>query len=178
MAEVILKDIETIEVMSMSFTGPYEQAPERLHDLMAWLLRVGHPYSGAPVALFYDDPATVPAEELRGEICLPIAEDCEGFEGIVRRELPGGTMACLRVEGLVGDWTPLYAQVFQWIAENGMSMPEGEACREVYVRCPGVHDDPNVVIMEIHIPVAQPGDETEEAPQDAPEDAPEEAPEA
>ncbi len=165
MAEVIVKEIETIDVMSMAFTGPYEQAPERLHDLMAWLLRVGHPYSGAPVALFFDNPAEVPAEELRAEICLPIAEDCDGFEGIVRKELPGGPMACLRAEGIVGDWNALYAELFQWISENGHTMTEGRPCREVYVRCPGVHDDPSVAITEIHIPIGPP----EAAPEDAPE---------
>ena len=178
MVEVLVKEVETIEVMSLAFTGPYEQAPERLHDLMAWLLRVGHPYSGAPIALFFDDPRTVPVEELRAEICLPIAEECDGFEGIVRKELPGGLMATLRVEGIVADWSGLYEQIFQWMGENGHAAAPGLPCREAYVRCPGVHEEADVAITEILVPIQTPETDAAAAAAEATtEDATEQTPE-
>ena len=40
MAEVQLKDVEPMVVMSLAFTGPYDQTQEKLDEIMGWLLLV------------------------------------------------------------------------------------------------------------------------------------------
>ncbi len=54
--------------------GPYESLPETWEQFMEWLPTSGHQRIDAPALEYYrNDPATVPPQELRTEICIAIA---------------------------------------------------------------------------------------------------------
>ena len=153
MADIQVKDVELMTVMSMSFTGPYEQTQEKLAELMSWLLRVGHPHSHPPMGLYFDDPSKVAADDLRAEVCLPIEEACEPGEDIERKELPGVTVACARYEGPYNGIPQVYEEVFAWMAENGYTHAEGTPSREVFLTLYGQVDEPEQFVTEVQIPV-------------------------
>ena len=153
MAEIQIKNVPAISVMSLSYTGPYEQTSDRLDDLMAWMLRVGHPYSDFPLGLFYDDPVKVAADALRAEVCLPIQEECEGYEEVERKELPPVTVACMRFTGPYHDLSGVYQEVFAWMGENGYAYDEEAPCREVYVKLLGQVDESSQLVTEVQVPV-------------------------
>jgi AraC family transcriptional regulator len=151
--EVQIKDVEALTVMSLPFTGPYDQTRGRLEHLMSWLLRVGHPYSAKPFGLYYDDPIKVPADQLRAEVCLPIEETCEGEEDIVRKSLPATTVASAVFTGPYADVPQAYAQVFEWIAANGYRYVEGEPTREVFLNMYAQEEESAEPATEIQVPV-------------------------
>lgn len=162
MSEVEVKELDAVEVMSLPFTGPYEQTQDYLDQLMSWLLRVGHPYSARPIGLYYHDPAKTNAEELRAEVCLPIQEACDGFEDVTRKTLPAVTVASVSHTGPYAGLHEVYSEVFDWMAQNGYRPVEGEPTREVFHRMRGQVDDPVEFVTEVQVPVARP-----ESPSDA-----------
>jgi effector-binding domain-containing protein len=139
--------------MSLPFTGSYDQTMKKLDHLMGWLLRVGHPYSETPRALYYDDPSKVPEDELRAEVCLPIEEECEPRDEFKRIELPAVTVAYATHEGPYSRIPQLYEEIFEWIRENGYRYIEDMPTREVFLKTYGQTDDPEQYVTEVQVPV-------------------------
>jgi AraC family transcriptional regulator len=153
MAEVQVKDVKAMTVMSLPFTGSYEQTQEKLDELMSWLLRVGHPASGAPLGLYYDDPAKVAADDLRGEVCVPIEEPCEPAEEILRKELPSVRVACAIHQGPYHEIPRLYEEIFAWMAGNGCKYDDSMPTREVFRKLHGEVKDPAEFVTEVQVPL-------------------------
>jgi len=153
MPEVQLKHVEPMTVVSLSFTGPYEQTQDKLEELMSWLLRAGHPYCQPPVALYYDDPEKVPPADLRAEVCLAIAEECEPADDVKRKELPAVTVAFAAHEGPYSGISQVYQEIFGWMAKNGYRQVQDTPSREIFLRIPDEVDDPKAFLTEIQVPV-------------------------
>jgi len=153
MAEVQLKDVEGMEVMSLPFTGSYSQTRDKMDELMSWLLRAGHPYSSTPFALYYDDPSSVPEEQLRAEVCLPIEEACEGEGEIVRKSIPPASVACAVHKGPYSGIGAVYEQIHAWLRENGYRPVEGAPSRELFIVMHGQTDEPEEYVTEVQVPV-------------------------
>lgn len=153
MPEILVKDVPTMTAMSLSFTGPYEQTQDVLDRLTSWLLRIGHPYSSSPMALYYDDPDKVAADNLRAEVCLPIEEACEPRDEVERKELPGVTSACAVHTGPYSGIPQVYKEIFNWMNENGYRYIEGMPTREVFLTMYGQVDDPEEYVTEVQVPV-------------------------
>lgn len=153
MAEIQIKEVPAVDVMSLAFTGAYEQTGDRLDDLLSWMLRAGHPYSDRPLGLFHDDPAKVPQDELRAEVCLPVEEGCQGYEEVERKRLPATTVACMQFTGPYRDLQAVYAEIYKWVSDNGYRAVEGQPCREVYVSLYGEVEEPAQCVTEVQVPV-------------------------
>ena len=153
MAEICTKVVPAQTVMSLPFTGAYEQTGERLDELMAWLLRAGHPHSGCPFCIYHDDPSKVAVEGLRAEVCLPIEEQCEGDYRVSRKSIAGGEFACTVHEGRYGELAKAYQEIFAWMAEHGYSHVEGAGTREVFLRLVGEADSDDLPITEVQVPI-------------------------
>lgn len=153
MAEIQVKEVEAMTVMSLSFTGPYEQTHEKLDELMSWLLRVGHPHSSLPMALYYDDPAKVAPDELRAEVCLPIEEACEPGDSAERKELPAVTVAFAMHEGPYSGISQLYEEILNWSSENGYGRIEDLPTREIFHKMYGQTDNAEEYVTEVQVPV-------------------------
>ncbi len=178
MPEVHVKEVPEMTVMSLPFTGSYDQTQTKLDRLMSWLLRVGHPYSSPPMGIYHDDPAQVPEEELRAEVCLPIEEECEGEEDVVRKELPAVTVAYAVHKGPYHQIPPIYEDIFEWMEENGYEYVEDMPTREVFLKLYGQVEEPEEYVTEVQVPVQPVGAAGEESePREEGEEPEEEAPE-
>ncbi len=155
MAEIQVKEVEPMTVLSLSFTGSYDQTQEKLGELMSWLLRVGHPYSGLPLALYYDDPSQVPEEKLRAEACLPIEEACDPADEVERKKLPGTTVAFAVHQGPYRGISAVYEEIFSWMGENGYHPVEEAPTREVFHKVAGQVGSPEEFLTEVQVPVQQ-----------------------
>ncbi len=163
MADVELKTIEPQNVVSLAFEGSYAQTTDKLDTLMAWLLRAGHPYSGRPFAVYYDDPAEVPEEDLRAEVCLPIAEECEPTGEVERKVIQGGDFACVVHEGAYSGLDDAYDEIFEWIDENGYQMDEDMGTREIFDVMRGEVESVDELETEVLVPLASVGVAEEES---------------
>jgi len=155
MAEVQVKTVEPMAVLCLPFTGPYDQTGEKVDEVIAWLLRAGHPYSGAPFAIYYDDPEKVAADKLRAEVCLPVEEKCEGDFEVARKEVPGCEVACAVHVGPYDAIKPLYGEIFAWIQQNGYKPVAELGCREVFKKILGDVDTAAELETEIQVPVVK-----------------------
>ncbi|MFW6457430.1 MAG: AraC family transcriptional regulator, partial [Planctomycetota bacterium] len=135
---------------------------DKLDELMAWLLRVGHPYSGRPFAIYYDDPAEVEEEDLRAEVCLPINEECEPEGEVERKTVEGGDFASVIHEGSYAGLDDAYDEIFDWLEENGYQMDEEMGTREVFEVLMGEVDSIEEVRTDVLVPVASVGVAAEE----------------
>jgi AraC family transcriptional regulator len=153
MADIDVKEVEPMTVMALPFTGDYNQTQSKLDHLMSWLLRVGHPRSGRPLALYHDDPEKTPTEEQRAEVCLPIKEECEGEEDIVRKDLPGVKVAYTMHEGPYSEIPEVYEEIFDWMEEKGYEYDEEQPTREVFHKLYGEVTDPEEYLTEIQVPL-------------------------
>jgi len=153
MAEVQTKTVEAMTVLSLSFTGAYSQTIDRLDDLLAWVLRAGHPWAGPPVGIYYDDPAKAPEDKLRGEVVVPIAEVCKPTDNVQRKELPGALVACAVHDGPYSDLPALYKEIFDWITQNGYRYVEGMGTREVFHKFPGMAGEAQEYLTEVQVPI-------------------------
>jgi DNA gyrase inhibitor GyrI len=154
LADIQVKNVDPMNVVSLSFTGSYGQTEERLEELMSWLLRAGHPYSAPPMALYYDDPAKVAEDDLRGEVCLGVEEQCEVSEGVEMRKMPAQQVAAL-VADPETDPASLYPQMWDWLAENAYSYVEGAPTRVLYHFAVADSDaeSADLTSIEVQVPV-------------------------
>jgi effector-binding domain-containing protein len=157
MAEVQLKTVEPLTVMSMSFTGSYQQTGEKLDELLGWVLRAGHPWSGPPFGIYYDDPEKVPEDKLRAEVCVPMAEECEGDYEVQRKKLVGCEVACAVHQGPYDGLKGVYAEIFDWIGKNGYAYASELGCREVFRKIIGEVDTAEELVTEVQVPVKKAG---------------------
>jgi AraC family transcriptional regulator len=153
MEEPTIKAIDAMEVISMSFTGSYEQTSDMLDELMSWLLREGHPYSGRPFAIFYDDPAKVEEADLRAEVCLPVSETIEVREPIEKKTVEGGDFAAAIHNGPYSSISDVYDKLSEWIASNDYSCRQEMGTREVFHKLIGEVENPGELVTEVQIPV-------------------------
>ena len=153
MAEVQTKTVPSMAVMSLSFTGSYEQTGEKLDELIGWVLRAGHPYGGAPIGVYYDEPGKVPDDKLRGEVCVPMAEVCDSGFQMTRKELPACEVAYAIHQGPYAQIKPVYEQIFAWIAENGYQYTAELGCREVFCKLLGEVDTAEELVTEVQVPI-------------------------
>jgi DNA gyrase inhibitor GyrI len=154
LADIQVKEIEPMTVVSLSFTGSYSQTEAKLELLMSWLLRAGHPYSAPPIALYHDDPAKVAEGDLRGEVCLAIEEACEAADEVEIKELEGQQVASLVAEPDT-DPASLYPQMWEWLAENGYTYVEGKPTRVLHHFAVADSDDQpaNLTSIEVQVPI-------------------------
>jgi len=151
--EIELKTVPAQSVMSLSFTGPYDQTGDKLDELIAWLLRAGHPYSAPPFCIYYDDPEKVEPENLRAEVCAPIEEHCAGDRTVLRKRVQGGEFACATHQGPYATIKPVYEQIFAWIQQNGYRYVEQMGTREVFHKIIGQVDTADELVTEVQVPV-------------------------
>lgn len=153
MADIDVKEVDSMDVMSLPFTGAYDQTRSNMDHLMSWMLRVGHPRSDRPMALYHDDPANTPTEEQRGEVCLPIEEECEGEDEIVRKTLPAVKVAYARHQGPYGELPGVYEEVFDWMREKGYEYDEEQPTREIFHVMYGEVMAPEEFVTEVQVPI-------------------------
>lgn len=151
--EIKTKKVEPISVVSQSFQGPYDQTEDVLDGLVGWLMREGHPYCAPPLAVYYDDPEEVAEEDLRGEVCLPVAERVQGDEDVEVKELPGTEVAYTMYEGPYGGIIEVYERLFEWLEENGYRFREDLGTREIFHRVYGQVESEDELLTEVQVPV-------------------------
>ncbi len=122
-------------VVALRHIGPYPEMGPVFGRLMGWLGANGVTQTGPGLAIFHDDPETVPAAELRSDICAVVAADFTTDDPTVQvLELAGGRYA---VTTYLGDYSGLSAAwgrfMGEWFPTSGQTLDPSRPCFEVYV---------------------------------------------
>jgi effector-binding domain-containing protein len=137
----------------LEIRGSYTQTARALKDVLEAVRCAGLEPSGAPFALFYDDPGHTDVAALRSRACVPIEGDGAIAAPYQIDVLPSATVVYAFVGGPYGDVPRAYPGVFAYA--DHMGWKECGPIREVYLVPPGSVSDWNDLICEVQVP-AQP----------------------
>jgi effector-binding domain-containing protein len=130
--------------------GSYTQIGRLLESLHRDLLQIGWQPSGPPFALYYDDPAVTPVDELRMRACFPVDRIRATSEGLAVDELDSATVVYAFVAGPYPEVPRAYPKLFAYLDELGWV--ENGPVREVYLVNPADVQSWDELVTEVQIP--------------------------
>ncbi len=134
--------------------GSYADTGALIPVVYRELVAQGLEPDGPPFALFYDDPARVPAEELRSRACIPIRGPRAVRAPLAYEVLRSTTVGYAFVSGAYPEVPRAYPGVFAYLKRMGWA--QAGPIREIYLVPPGADPDPAALLCEVQIP-ARPG---------------------
>ena len=160
-SEVEIKNMPAMTVMAIEHRGPYTELESVMDQLISWVMREGHPYSGPPFAILYDDPQYVAESDLRSEVCVPMEEDLQGKDNVVRKQMPALTMAASIHKGPYHEVHKAYEVIFDYLNEHGYEYKAVYGCHEAYLNSP-VDIESEEQMVEVRVPIGKPAEQKEE----------------
>lgn len=143
-----IKRFPTTRVAYVSEVGAFREAvPRGFQRLFAWLGAHNLTPTGKSLGIFYDDPAKVPAEKLRSELCVPVAPAVQGSGEVQVKEIAEFQAAAIVYQG-EGNTTRAYNEVYDWLRAQGYR--DAGAPIEVYLSQPGEE-----LRAEIYVPIVK-----------------------
>ncbi len=139
-----IKTFPRTHVVSIGEMGPWNEAiPRGFAKLFVWLGAHRLVPLGNSFGIFYDDPAKVPVEKLRCELCVPVAEGATGSDDVTAKEIAAFEAATIVYRGHA-NITAAYNEVYDWLRAQGyrdagapievyLSKPGEELCAQVFV---------------------------------------------
>ncbi len=154
MYKVTLKQFAGLSLAGLPHRGDYQAIGSTFERLYAWAGPRGLLGPGTRViGVYYDDPATVPAADLRSLAAISVDPGFVPEGGIELVALPTGPVASVVHKGpyaeLEGAYRYLYAQ---WLPGSGRE-PADRPCFEEYLNDPRQHP-PTEWLTEIFLPLA------------------------
>ncbi|APR79370.1 Transcriptional regulator, AraC family protein [Minicystis rosea] len=151
--DVDIKERPELRVATTTHIGPYHRISEAfarlgqtpgIHALFA--------QEPTMLAIYYDDPESTPASELRSEAAVAIAADAKVPETLSERRIPAGRYACTTHVGPYDQLGDVWARfIGEWLPQSGYRMRD-EVSFEIYRNTPG--EVPNEQLRtELYIPL-------------------------
>jgi AraC family transcriptional regulator len=154
MIDVTIRALETKRYAALAHKGPYPEIGTTFQRLTAWAVarNLADP-AATGLAIYYDDPDTVPAAELRADVCLAVPDTAVLDGGIRWLEIAGGDYAVYLHKGPYAELAQAYRRLCgEWLPQSGREPGDGP-CFEVYLNdCRAV--PPPEWRTEIHLPLA------------------------
>lgn len=134
----------------LDHTGSYRNTGALLPVLHREARQQGLAPSGPPFALFYDDPATVPAERLRSRACLPVAAPIDPRAPLDYDTLPSTTVIYAYIGGAYPEVPLAYPALMDHLARMGWTL--NGPVRETYLVAPDSVEDYADLVTEVQLP--------------------------
>ena len=137
MFEVTIREEPALRLAALAHRGPYAAIGTVYDRLMAWAAPRGLITPEARfIALYLNDPVTVPEKDLLSEAGMTVPPGVEGSEGVRILDLPATRVSTLVFKGpyaeLEGAYTWLYRE---WLPMSGEE-PGDQPPREEYLNDP------------------------------------------
>lgn len=148
--------LETLEPKPIAFlrnVGPYTGVGEKFQQLYAWAGPKGllGPQSEV-LGVYYDNPEVTPAEKLRADAAVTVAQGTEPEGDIQIGEIAGGDCAIATHKGSYDGLAESYRWLYGvWLPQSGR-VPADAPCFERYLNNPG-DTAPDDLVTEIHVPL-------------------------
>jgi len=154
--EVKIDEYPELRVGTVRHIGPYIQINEAFERLgeIAGPARLFEKPGALMVALFHDDPDSVPADQLRSDAAVVVPDDTRLPDGMTEQRIPAGEYASTVHIGPYEQLGDVWARFMgEWLPASGRRM-NGGASYEVYYNTP--MDTPKDKLRtEIRIPLAR-----------------------
>ncbi len=153
MYTVTLKTIPDLEVVSIKHQGAYNKIGQAYDQLFGWLGKHGLLDAHMRVlSIGYDDPATVPADELRSRACAAVSKSCTPEAPVECVIIEGGRYAVLRYKGSYEALPAIYQWLFgTWLLQSGCELRDAPPFEE-YLNTP-LDTAPADLLTDIYLPL-------------------------
>jgi AraC family transcriptional regulator len=154
MHEVVIKKLPAMQAVGVDHTGSYMEIDRAFEALFRWL---GARNLIAPdmrmVGLYYDDPSSIPEDELRSRACVLVGKSLPIEAPVRATEIAGGSYAVLRHKGPYADMPKTYLWLYgTWLLQSGKEIGDGPILEE-YLNNPR-DTPPTELLTEICLPLA------------------------
>jgi AraC family transcriptional regulator len=150
---VDIKTMPELRVATVAHVGPYNRISEAFARLGDAAAKSGLLSSAAAMlAIYDDDPESVPAAELRSDAALVVPDAAKLPQGLGERRLPAGRYACATHVGPYEQLGDVWARFMgEWLPKSGQRMSDGVSY-EIYLNTP--EDVPKDQLRtELYIPL-------------------------
>jgi AraC family transcriptional regulator len=153
MYDVVIKRLPAMQAVGVDHTGSYMEIGKAFEALFRWL---GARNLIGPemrmVGLYYDDPSSVPEEELRSRACVLVDKALPLEAPVQPTAISGGSYAVLRHKGPYADMRAAYLWFYgTWLLQSGKEIAD-EPILEEYLNNP--RDTPPMELLtEICLPL-------------------------
>jgi AraC family transcriptional regulator len=155
MFEIAIRAEPALRLAALHHRGAYGRIGTVFDRLSAWAAARGLIGPGTRwIALYHDDPSSVPETALRSEACLTVPPGAEPADGVHMLDLPPSRVAVLVFKGpyaeLEGAYTWLYRE---WLPSSGEE-PADQPPREDYLNDPRT-TPPAELLTAIMVPLKE-----------------------
>jgi AraC family transcriptional regulator len=153
MFEVRITEAPALHLAALPHRRPYTGIGASFGRLQAWAAARGLDGPGARwIGLYLDDPASVPAAQLRSEAGVSVGPDVEGSEGVRILDLPAERVAVLVFRGPYAELERAYGWLYRdWLPGSGEE-PADAPVREEYLNDPKT-TPPSGLLTQIQLPL-------------------------
>jgi len=143
-----IKHFPKTRVAYVSEMGAMGEAVKRGFDqLFAWIGAQNVQPLGPSIGIFYDDPAKVPAEKQRSELCVPVGDYVQASGLVQIKDIGDLQVATIVYQGAQNIMTA-YNELYDWLHAQGYR--DDGAPMETYQSQPGEE-----LRAEVAVPIAK-----------------------
>ena len=153
--DVEIKNFPELRVAAVRHIGPYIQINEAFERLgqIAGSAGLIQPPRTEMVGIFYDDPDSTPADQLRSDAGITVAPDVPLPKGLEEHRVPAGSYASTVHVGPYEQLGDAWARLMgEWLPASGKRIKSDAPSYEVYLNTP-MTTPKNELRTEIRIPV-------------------------
>lgn len=141
----VIKTIPKMRVAFVTNVGEFSQAvPSGFGKLFRWLESKHFQPMGPSLAIYPDDPARVPPDQIKSQSCVIVSSEVSGDGEVAVREIGGFQAATMEYRG-AANIMRAYDELYNWLHAQGYR-DNGDPM-ETYISQPG---------QELHAEIAVP----------------------
>ena len=151
--DVTIKQIDPMRVAFVRHIGPYIECAKAWNTVCDWAQKNGV-FNGEfkTIGICYDDPQVTPADKIRYDACLTVADTVEGEGEVGIQTIEGGEYAMVLHKGPYENLEKTYATLMgKWLPESGREYGGGVDF-ELYVNSPD-QTPPEELLTEVYMPL-------------------------
>lgn len=146
--EILTKTTDKMAILYLEHMGSYDKLAPLFGQLEDLAAKKG--LSGKIMSMYYDDPATVPAERLRSEIGIMIPYGFMPDSGYSVQEIPARKVVYALLKGPYTEIVKEYPYIIKWMEEKGYKMDRPVI--EIYL-VGGPNVPPEQLVTEVQFPI-------------------------
>jgi AraC family transcriptional regulator len=154
MYQVSIEPFDGVRLAAITHRGDYQQIGTAFERVVAWAMKSGLGRDRLrSFGVYYDDPQSVPVQDLRAEAGIAVASDisCDGDVHAV--DIPAGPCATVLHKGPYAELPRSYQFLFrEWLPTSGQ-VPRDFPCFEEYLNDPRTLP-PTEWLTRVYLPLA------------------------
>ena len=154
MYDITIKTVPDMKVASIAHVGSYMQISKAFETLYGWLgsRNLIKPEMRS-IGIYYDDPASVPEDQLRSRASIIVDENFAIEPPLEPVDISGGQYAVLRYKGTYADMKAAYKWFYgEWFVKSGKEIGNAPAFEE-YLNSPR-DTSPTELLTDIYMPLS------------------------